>query len=208
MLNEPVTKPKQRRGWRAVGILLLVGVLCGLSLIGWVVYKEHTLPPVQPSQAIIVLGAQVKPNGTMSEMLRRRVALALDAYRQDPQLIITCGAQGQNEPDAEGAVMKAWLVQNGVPEQQVIAETRSVNTRQNLLFAQEVMQSRGLNGALVITSDYHVARALALCDQLGLPATGMGAKTDWTYIPKNYSREALSWVKFWLQSLFLGEAND
>ncbi len=208
MLSEQATKPKRKRVWRALGILILTGALCGLSLIGWVVYKEFTLPPVQSSQAIIVLGAQVKADGAMSEMLRRRVALALEAYRRVPQLIITCGAQGQNEPEAEGTVMKAWLVQNGVPEQDVIAETQSVNTRQNLHFAQQVMQSRGLDRALVITSDYHVARALALCDQLALPASGMGARTDWSYVPKNYSREALSWVKFWLQSIFLGEAND
>ena len=99
----------RRRGRRVLGVLLvivLLGVLCALGLIGFVYYQETHLPPVQESDVIIVLGAQVKADGTPSVALTRRLTAALESYREKRQIIIVCGAQGGNEPRAEGDVMR------------------------------------------------------------------------------------------------------
>ena len=82
-----------------------------------------------------------------------------------------------------------------------MAETASFNTRENLEYALAIMEHRGLSKALVVTSDYHVARALALCEQVGIDATGKGSPSKPEYFLKNHFREGLSWVKFWLESL-------
>ena len=37
------------------------------------------------------------------------------------------------------------------------------------------MDDRGLTEALIVTSDYHVPRALALCKQVGIIACGKGS---------------------------------
>ena len=113
--------------------LVLLGLACVVGLMGFVYYKETHLPPVGDSDAIIVLGAQVKEDGTPSVALERRLTAALESYRQDRQLIIVCGAQGGNEPRAEGDVMRDWLLARGVPDEDVIAETESFNTRENLI---------------------------------------------------------------------------
>lgn len=104
---------------------------------------------------IIVLGAQVKADGTPSVALERRLTAALEEYRKKPSMMIVCGAQGSDEPRAEGDVMRDWLVERGVNEKEVIAETGSFNTRQNLGYAQSFMDDQGLTQALVVTSDYH-----------------------------------------------------
>lgn len=180
--------------------LVLLGVLCAVGLMGFVYYKETHLPPVGDSDVIIVLGAQVKADGTPSVALERRLTAALESYRADRQLIIVCGAQGANEPRAEGDVMRDWLVDKGVPPEDVVAETASFNTRENLTYAKAIMEHRGLDRALVVTSDYHVARALALCDQVGISAVGKGSPSKPEYFIKNHFREGLSWIKFWLES--------
>ena len=95
--------------------LALVGVLLCAALIGFVYYQETHLPEQKESDVIIVLGAQVKPDGTPSEALRRRLTAALEAYHEKRQTIIVCGAQGTNEPRAEGDVMRDWLMAQGVP---------------------------------------------------------------------------------------------
>ena len=181
--------------------LVLLGLACVVGLMGFVYYKETHLPPVGDSDAIIVLGAQVKEDGTPSVALERRLTAALESYRQDRQLIIVCGAQGGNEPRAEGDVMRDWLLARGVPDEDVIAETESFNTRENLTHAKAIMEERGLREALVVTSDYHVARALELCRQVGIPATGKGSPSKPEYFIKNHFREGLSWIKFWLESM-------
>ena len=181
--------------------LVLLGLACVVGLMGFVYYKETHLPPIGDSDAIIVLGAQVKEDGTPSVALERRLTAALESYRQDRQLIIVCGAQGGNEPRAEGDVMRDWLLARGVPDEDVIAETESFNTRENLTHAKGIMEERGLREALVVTSDYHVARALELCRQVGIPATGKGSPSKPEYFIKNHFREGLSWIKFWLESM-------
>ena len=97
--------------------------------------------------------------------------------------------------------MREWLLERGAAEEDVIAETASFNTRENLMYAKAIMESRGLDEALVVTSDYHVARALALCRQVGVSATGKGSPSKPEYFLKNHFREGLSWVKFWLESM-------
>lgn len=187
----------------AFALLFLAGALCLSALILFVLWQETHLPPAQPSDVILVLGAQVKADGTLSVALERRLTVALKAYQNDPQLIITCGAQGADEPRAEGEVMRDWLVAQGVDAAQIIAETASYNTRQNLQNARAIMDARGLHRALIVTSDYHVARALALCRQVGIPATGLGSPSKPEYFLKNHIQEGLSWIKFAWESLFL-----
>lgn len=199
-----------RLGRRVLCVLIviaLLGVLCALGLMGFVWYRETHLPPIGESDVIIVLGAQVKEDGTPSVALERRLTAALDSYREKPQVIIVCGAKGGNEPRAEGDVMREWLLAQGVPEADVIAETASFNTRENLRYARGIMDERGLSQALVVTSDYHVARALELCRQEGIPATGKGSPSKPEYFIKNHLREGLSWVKLWAQMLLGTQEN-
>ena len=75
-------------------VIVLLGVLCALGLMGFVYYKETHLPPVRESDVIIVLGAQVKEDGTPSVALERRLTAALESYREKRQILIVCGAQG------------------------------------------------------------------------------------------------------------------
>ena len=97
--------------------------------------------------------------------------------------------------------MRAWLIERGVKEEDAIAETKSFNTRENLNYAKEIMKEKGLSQALIVTSDYHVPRALALCRQVGIPATGKGSPSKPEYFIKNHIREGLSWIKFSLESI-------
>lgn len=154
--------------------LALLFVLAAAALIGFVYYMETHLPPAGDSDVIIVLGAQVKEDGTPSVALERRLTAALEAYQAKPQLIIACGAQGANEPRAEGDVMRDWLMAHGVAGEDVVAETASFNTRENLEYARAIMEHRGLERALVVTSDYHVPRAPGAVQTGGHRSHGQG----------------------------------
>lgn len=183
-----------------IGIILLCAVAFA-ALMGYVVYREVALPPRGESDVVIVLGAQVLADGTPSVALERRLTLSLSIYQEKRQTVIVCGAQGSDEPAPEGEVMRDWLIARGARPEDVVAETASFNTRENLLFAKEIMQQRGLSRATVVTSDYHVARALSLCRQVGIEATGAGSESKPEYWLKNHVRETLSWAKFIVESV-------
>lgn len=185
--------------------LLIWGICLGaavwIGLVIFVTVKEHTVPEADPSQtdAIVVLGAQVRADGTLSVQLQWRLDKALEIYRDYPQLIVVCGAKGMDEPVTEAEAMRVYLVENGVPEDQVLIDDSSFNTRQNLSNAKKLLPE-GAKNVLIVTSNYHLPRALALASDVGLEACGVGSPIKLVYWPKNHFREALAWVKYWLQS--------
>ena len=184
-------------------ILALAGVIAYLGVVGMVCWKETHVPQTEGYDAIVVLGAQVKPDGTPSVQLQWRLDAAYGAWQERQCLIVTCGAQGSNEPDAEGRVMKAYLTGLGVPENQVLVDDTSFNTRQNLENAAALLQNSGVETVLIVTSDYHLPRAMALAEDQGLTATGLGSPTKPEYWIKNNAREAIAWLKYWAEK-YLG----
>ena len=184
-------------------ILALTGVIAYLGVVGMVCWKETHVPQTEGYDAIVVLGAQVKPDGTPSVQLQWRLDAAYGAWQERQCLIVTCGAQGSNEPDAEGRVMKAYLTGLGVPENQVLVDDTSFNTRQNLENAAALLQNSGVETVLIVTSDYHLPRAMALAEDQGLTATGLGSPTKPEYWIKNNAREAIAWLKYWAEK-YLG----
>ena len=187
--------------------LLIAGVVALGAALGLLCWAE-THPPRETgdSQALIVLGAQVYATGELSPQLALRMEAALDSYRRNPRLIIVCGAQGAKEPAPEGDVMRQWLLDRGVPGDQVLAETESHNTRQNLENAAALLPE-GIDRVTVLTSDYHLPRALALARDVGLTADGIGSpcRPEIPHWVKNHGRELLAWGKYWAEKIILGK---
>ena len=183
--------------------ILAVGIILYGLLIGYVWIRERSVRSEVPEnyayEAIIVLGAQIRPDGTPSVQLTWRLDKAKEAYDLRKVPIVVCGAQGKDEPMTEAEGMKRYLISVGVPESDILMDPASFNTRQNLLNAWNI-----LNGAsqpkrvLVVTSDYHVPRALALAQDAGFTgAEGLGSPCLPEYWIRNHAREALAWAKYW-----------
>lgn len=187
---------------KAILCLFVVGALIGASALGWVVYWEaHAGDELRESDVIIVLGARVKPDGTISSSLQYRLEAALRVYEEGyAGAFIVCGAQGSDEPCTEAQAMREYLLEKGVPEDCVFLDDQSYNTRQNIENARRIMDEQGFETALVVTNAYHVARARALCRDLGIDARGVAAQMPrGFFIPwKMRVREALSWINYLL----------
>lgn len=176
-------------------LLTLGAVLFGIALGALYLAEKTTPAPAGDSGAIIVLGAQVKADGSLSVQLEWRMEAALAEYRRAPRPIVTCGAQGANEPRPEALAMRDWLMARGVPAEAIIAETQSTDTRENLVNALSLLPGDAGRVTLV-TSDYHLPRALAIARDLGHPADGIGSPCKPEYWFKNHSREVLAWGKY------------
>ncbi len=180
-------------------ILVLLGLIVYLGVIGMLVWKERHLPPAEEYDAIVVLGAQVKPDGSPSVQLQWRLDAAYDAWEARNVPVVVCGAQGGDEPAPEAYVMRDVLLSKGIPSQQVLTDAESYNTRQNIRHAARLLADTGASKVLIVTSDYHLPRAMAIAADEGLDATGLPSPTKPEYWLKNHAREALAWIKYGAQ---------
>ena len=181
-------------------LLLFLGLLCYGALIAYVCYQEvHVAVNGEKADAIIVLGAQVQPSGEPSVQLAWRLEAALKEYMENPVAIVVSGGQGGNEPRPEGEVMRDWLLEHGVPPEMILTDNTSASTRENLLNAAELLKDRNVSVVRVVTSDYHLPRALAIARDEGFAAVGTGSPCKQEYWAQNHLREALAWVKYWGQ---------
>lgn len=192
---------KGRKAMKIILLLLLAGVVCFAAAMGVLTLMEKRAGNVRPgSAAIIVLGAQVKQDGQLSVQLEKRMEAALAEYQRQPRPVICCGAQGANEPRPEAEAMRDWLIARGVPETDVIAEAASNNTLENLKNAKALLPA-GEKRVTVVTSDYHLPRAMAIARDAGLDADGIGSPCKPEYWLKNHSREVLAWGKYFLRKI-------
>lgn len=188
-----------KTGLKIILWLAAAGVACYAALIGLVYFWEVSVPEPSGYDSIIVLGAQVLPSGEPSVQLQWRLDKAKEYYDRQPCPMVVCGGQDGLEPEPEGDVMRRVLMEAGVPAEQVISDPVSANTRQNIANAWDILQGLGCGRPLVVTSDYHLPRALALARDAGLEAQGVGSpcRPGAAFFLKNHMREALAWVKYW-----------
>ena len=196
----PSRKRRGARVLRVIGLLFLLGVLAYGALVGYVCYREANVPAPTDYDSIIVLGAQVKPDGEASVQLRWRLDKALEMYRLAPCPVVVCGAQGGNEPRPEGDVMRELLLADGVPDADLYVDSASVDTRQNMDNAKAILDQLGLSRPLIVTSDYHLPRAMDIAADAGFHPQGAGSlcRPELEFWLQNHGREALAWVKYWL----------
>lgn len=191
---------------RILWLLLAIGFIVELCLTICVYRTSHAVYSPDPADVIIVLGARVKPDYSLSLTLSRRTYKAYQAWSEGlADKIIVCGGQGGTEPETEANAMKKYLISLDVPEDSIFMDDTSTNTRENLKNAMSIMDSMDLKDAILITSDYHIARALWLAEDVGLTAQGYPSPGPdaWYDRLKAYAQEGVSWVKYYIESRIL-----
>ena len=78
--------------------------------------------------------------------------------------------------------MSLYLENKGVPAAAILKDPDSFNTNQNLKNAAKLLRDLpGIQKVMIVTSDYHVPRAMALARDLGFDACGMGSPCKQEY---------------------------
>lgn len=109
--------------------------------------------------AIVILGYGLKPDGTMREILRRRVLTGLIVAQFFPQSpIIVTGGNPQNGK-TEAGQMRNMLALLGFPANRIIVEDKANSTVQNARFSVPLAKEAGASGIILVTSTTHQGRA-------------------------------------------------
>ena len=122
------------------------------------------------ADAALVLGARVWPDGRASRFLRERIITGVRLYRRGlVDVIIMSGAGEDSSGHGEPAVMRRVAEQAGVPSDAIIEDPLGVDTYSSCIRARDVY---GMSSVIVATQEFHVPRAVWLCERLGLNAQG------------------------------------
>ncbi len=126
---------------------------------------------------IVVLGHRLNNDGTASQDMRARAECAAKEWFDNPQSdIIVCGGVMPGQEKSEAVVLKDLLTSLGVDRSAIYCEDSSIITAQNLSNAKEVIGDSEM--VALVTSDYHLARALDEAEKVFPRVYGIGAFTE------------------------------
>ena len=128
-----------------------------------------------PYDAIMLLGVALRHDDQPTDELRARVKKAAEVYRRyDGSIpVMPCGGATKGHARTEADVMAELLVAEGVPAEAIRKESKSRTTVENFRNAQALLGDKAR--VLVVTSDYHVRRAVKTAKRVGLRARGVAA---------------------------------
>lgn len=126
--------------------------------------------PTKP--VAIVFGAGLWRDGSPTPVLQERIKTAADLYFSGKvEKILMSGDNrfwNYNEPGA----MRAHALSLGVPEDVIVLDYAGRRTYDTCYRAKEIFS---VDQAILVTQKYHLARALYLCNTLGVSSTGVPA---------------------------------
>jgi uncharacterized SAM-binding protein YcdF (DUF218 family) len=164
-------KPTSFAG-RVLRWLVVVLVVCAIGWPLWV-YNEieatASTDHAQPADAIAVFGA-AEYAGRPSPVLHARLDKVVSLYNRGiaPVIVTLGGGSDKDSGRTEGGVGRDYLLANGVPFDKIIAETRSVDTEQQVERLAEIARDHGFHRIVVVSDGTHLFRIALLCQRAGL----------------------------------------
>lgn len=167
----------RRRLWIALALLLLVDLLWTLvrfpALAQERTFSETRLPSL--GSAVLILGAGVYSDKEPTPVLLGRLETGLRLYRDGKVRWFLVSGDNRTPQYNEPQAMRRWLIRQGVPSSHIIQDYAGRRTYDSLKRAQVVF---GLRRVVLVTSDFHLPRAIFLATGLGLDAYGVPASTE------------------------------
>ncbi|MBQ9167090.1 MAG: YdcF family protein [Oscillospiraceae bacterium] len=169
-------------------VCICLVILAGLLTYG-VIYRASYGEPHSECHYMVVLGAGV--NGTVPSLsLQERLDAAYEYLTEFPDTIcVVSGCQGSGEDISEAQCMYNELVEMGIDPSRVWMEDQATNTRENLQYSLDLIESR--TGSRpekigIVSSEYHLFRACLFAQEQNVGSFGIPAKTGWVSLRINY----------------------
>lgn len=175
--------PKLRLWWWLLGSLVFaVGLVATPRLYTQVRYgpQLQVVAEAPAAPVALIFGAGVRRNGSPTPVLYDRIATGVELYHAGKvqKLLFT----GDGTTNIETRVMQNMALELGVHEADIWLDAEGLRTYDSCARAHDVF---GITEALLVTQQFHLPRALFLCEAVGVQVVGVIADR------RQYSRSAL-----------------
>lgn len=147
--------------------------------------QRYAQPATITGDVIVVLGGgatsgtpDIDGEGNMLGSAANRLLTGVRLYRLSGLPILFSGGQVFSDSGNEADTAKRQLLALGIPEADILTENQSLNTDQNAVNTAALMQELGLRRPVLVTSAFHMSRAMAQFEQAGLEP--LAYPTDYT----------------------------
>ncbi len=164
-----VVRPRRRH------LLLKFLALVLLIAAAWFLWVHHQIEAfanrddARPADAIAVFGA-AEYRGRPSPVLHARLDKAVSLYRMQiaPTVITLGGGADKDSGKTEGGVGRDYLLANGIPFANIIAETHSTDTEQQVARLAQIARENNFQHIVVVSDGTHLFRIAELCHREGM----------------------------------------
>ena len=171
---------------------LVITVLVTVTFIeGMILGAGFQEPSEEGYDYMIVLGAGLLGD-RISLTLKYRLDVAFDYLQDHPEvMVIVSGGQGPGENMTEAEAMTNYLMRRGIDKGRIIQEGQSTSTRENIAYSYALIEdlSDEVPDVLLVSSRFHLLRAIRIAKEAGHDVDGIGASTLLYLVPNYYFRE-------------------
>lgn len=130
--------------WLPVSFVTLCASGLMIVLVTQILIFGRIPAAAEPSlDYVIVLGAKVKPDGSLSKTLKLRLDKALEYMKENPEtMLVLSGAKGDAEPCSEADAMETYLLGQGADADHLLKEEQSFSTVENLAYSRVMIEKR------------------------------------------------------------------
>ncbi len=126
-----------------------------------------------PTEGVaIVFGAGLTRGGYPTAVLRDRVETAAQLYFAGKVQKLLMSGDNRSDNYNEPGAMREYALSLGVPSDAIVLDYAGRRTYDTCYRAKAIF---GLKSALLVTQQFHLPRALFLCNALGIQAAGVEA---------------------------------
>ena len=162
--------------WRftlILSLLVLFGLfLPKLILLLYAAPRTFTADTILAERIAIVFGAGLRKDGTPTAILKDRVETAAQLYQQGKVNKLLMSGDNRfveyNEPEA----MRQYALDLGIPDKDIVLDYAGRRTYDTCYRAKAIFQ---VDSAILVTQNFHLPRALFLCNWFGVKSTGVEA---------------------------------
>jgi uncharacterized SAM-binding protein YcdF (DUF218 family) len=188
-----------------LALLLLAGVLTFLY-IGLRINLTGARDTAQRSDAIVVLGARVEPDGQPGPDLQVRTMHAVGLFQRGLAPYFICTGGYQNDRLSAASVACDLAISQGIPPDKVLLADGSMTTREDAVRAYDLMVANNWETAILVSHPLHLERARLLFEGMGITARPSPTSTELDAIPWNTrswltAREAVGIIWIGLEAL-------
>jgi SanA protein len=155
--------------------LITALVVLGLSRLATGLYaapRTYSESDVPARRVAIVFGAGLLRDGSPTAILRDRVQRAANLYFAGKAEKLLMSGDNRfveyNEPES----MRGYALELGVPDADIVLDYAGRRTYDTCYRAKAIF---GLDSAILVTQDFHLPRAIFLCNMLGVEGLGVNA---------------------------------
>jgi len=163
----------RRRLALVLAVATVLAVACAnLALIRGGSDASHRPVATEPADCAVVLGAGLRDDGSPSDVLRDRLDESLALYRAGRVKRLIVSGDHRTPAYDEPNAMRVYLEGNGVPAEAIFMDHAGLDTYSSMWRARHVF---GATRIVVVTQQFHLARAVWCARALGMEAEGSAA---------------------------------